>query len=38
MRRGPLPARLARLWRLGLYRQSRISTFALWLSLVLNRI
>jgi glycosyltransferase involved in cell wall biosynthesis len=38
MRRGPMPARLARLWRLGLYRQSRISTFALWVSLVLNRI
>lgn len=38
MRRGPLPARLARLRRLDLYRQSRISTFALWLSLVLNRI
>lgn len=38
MRRGPLRARLARLWRLGLYRQSRISTFALWVSLALNRI
>jgi len=38
MRRGPMPGRLRRLWRLGLYRQSRISTFALWLSLVLNRI
>ena len=38
MRQGPLPARLVRLWRLGLYRQSRVSTFALWLSLVLKRI
>ena len=38
MRRGPMPARLARLWRLGLYRQSTISTFALWVALVLNRI
>lgn len=38
MRRGPMLARLARLWRLGLYRQSTISTFALWVALVLNRI
>lgn len=38
MRRGPIPGRLLRLWRLGLYRQSRISTWALWLSLILNRI
>lgn len=38
MRRGLLAGRLLRLWRLGLYRQSRISTWALWLSLILNRI
>jgi len=38
MRRGPLPQRLARLWQLGLYRQSRMSTLALWLAVVLNRI
>ena len=38
MRRGPMPARLARLWRLGLYRQSTISTFALWVALIFNRI
>ncbi|WP_297773101.1 glycosyltransferase family 2 protein [uncultured Roseovarius sp.] len=38
MREGPLPNRLARLHQLGLYRQSRISTLALWVSVVLKRL
>lgn len=38
MRQGPVSARLARLWRLGLYRQSRMSTLALWVAVLLNRI
>lgn len=38
MRQDALPARLTALRQLGLYRQSRASTLALWLSVVLKRI
>lgn len=36
-RRGPLPSRLANLWRTGAYRQGRIGNVALWLSAMLGR-
>lgn len=38
LRSQPLPARLASLGRLGLYRQSRSSTAALWVAAVLGRL